>query len=166
MVEFAAQRSETKSVCLSFSAGPWRKTKRKARSFKRQSAGPPRLELILFANVAGQDASVWRWHHPPPNPFSSPFFSPAPFLLLPSSCPLSPALSASTAALLLPATRGGYWGYYGYVRRWRGGVFMYVQSCHHRAPSLPRDSSSKNVFSHNDRINGTCFRKAKPILLF
>ena len=119
MVEFAAQRSETKSVCLSFSAGPWRKTKRKARSFKRQSAGPPRLELILFANVAGQDASVWRWHHPPPNPFSSPpppssplppfFFSPplvpCPLLCLPArlrSC--SQPLEGGTGGIM------GMWG--------------------------------------------------------
>lgn len=118
-------------MCFSSSAGPWRKTKRKARSFKTQSAGPPRLELILFANVAGQDASVWRWHHPPPSPFFSPpslLLPSLPSPLPPSSLPILspvPALSASTAALLLPATRGGYWGYYGYVRRWRGSSCTY-----------------------------------------
>lgn len=152
-------------LCVPSSAGLWRKTKRKARSFKRHSAGPPQLKLLLFANVAGQDASVWHWHLPP-HP-SSPFFLPLPPLLPPSppsSPPLPvPALSASTAVLLLPATKGGYWGYYGFVRRWRGST------CTVRTSSTEPPAASGLI------INKEClpnwqkepqFRKAKPILLF
>lgn len=64
--------SVTASLSLSPS-GLWRKTKRKAKSFKRQSAAPP--QLSSFANfrtqIYGTDITP-PTHHPPPPPPSRP----------------------------------------------------------------------------------------------
>lgn len=78
------------SLCVFFfPAGLWRKTKRKARSFKRRSARrPPTPVTFCLPTLPVQDTRVWHWHPPPPPP--------------PSLCSLAPSLSP---LLCLPAQR-------------------------------------------------------------